>query len=60
MSEVQVYLTRGSLATLAWLPEGLAVSGGSVVLKSSAGFNETWQVTAVGVRRDEREARAAQ
>jgi hypothetical protein len=51
MPEVQVYLTRGSLATLAWLPEGLAVSGSGVVLKSSAGFNETWQVTTVGVRR---------
>jgi hypothetical protein len=59
MSDVQCYLTRGSLATLAWLPEGLAVSGSSVVLKSSAGFSETWQVTAVGVRRDEREARVS-
>jgi hypothetical protein len=51
MSEVQCYLTRGPLATLAWLPEPLAVSNGTVVLKSPAGFNETWQVTAVGVSR---------
>jgi hypothetical protein len=51
MSEVQVYLTRGSLATLAWLPEGLAVSGSSVVLKSRAGFNDIWRIAAVGVRR---------